>query len=240
MIGVPAFRGLEMSRRPRVGMTFARLDTAMVAQRCRKEAVMTVQDIRGVGMCASLTQVGDWALAAALECARRHRVQLDIFFFPSSPFDAHPPRGRFGESAPLSHRESIELERRMRLYYDTRLGDYLDVGFRLCPGDEDPELRRCLLFRREFDILVLPYPERGCLFGSAPLEEFAESLPCPVILVGPTSEDEFRLNSAARPLAARLLPAGARWRRLAYPLEIDSANGVSDGAFGQRQGHPRS
>ena len=201
---------------------------------------MTEQGIKGVGLCASLTQVGDWALAVALECAQRHRVQLDIFFFPSSPYDAHAPRGRFGESAPLSHRDSIELERQMRLYYDSRLGDYLDVGFRLCPGDEDPELRRCLLFRKEFDILVLPYPERGCLFGSLSLEAFAESLPCPVILVGPESEDEFWLNTAARPLAARVLPDGARWRGLAYPLETQSVTGVSDDASGQPGVHPRS
>ena len=201
---------------------------------------MTVQEIKGVGLCANLTQVGDWALAVALECAVRHRVQLDIFFFPSSPFDAHPPRGRYGESTPLSRRESIELERQMRLYYDSRLGNYLEVGFRLCPGDEDPELRRCLLFRKEFDVLVLPYPKRGCLFGSVALEEFAESLPCPVILVGPESEDEFWLNSAARPFATRLLPDGARWRGLSYPRETRAVAGVSGGAFGRRGVHSQT
>lgn len=176
---------------------------------------MTVQEIRGVGFCALPSEVGDWALAVALDCAKRYGVQLDIFIFPSTPFEPHPSRGRYGESAFLTHRESIELERQMRLYYDSRLGDYLEVGFRLCAGDEDPELRRCLLFRKEYDILVLPFPRHDCFFGSVPLVEFAESLPCPVILVGPDTSVELWLNSAARPLAARLLGEGAAWSDLA-------------------------
>jgi hypothetical protein len=175
---------------------------------------MTVQEIKGVGFCALPTEVGDWALATALDCAKRYEVQLDIFFFPSSPFEPHPSRGRYGESASLTHRESVELERQMRLYYDTRLGDYLDVGFRLCAGNEDPELRRCLLFRKEYDILVLPFPKLDCYFGDVPLVEFADSLPCPVILVGPDTPEELWLNSAARPLAARLLRDGSSWFEL--------------------------
>jgi hypothetical protein len=175
---------------------------------------MTVQSIMGVGTCALPTEVGDRALAVALDCAKRHGVQLDIFFFPTSPFEPHPPRGRYGETASLTRRESIELERQIRLYYDPRLGDYLDVGFRLCAGDEDPELRRCLLYRKEYDILVLPFPALDCSFGEVPLVEFAESLPCPTILVGPGESDELWLNSAAGPLAARLLGEGIAWTAL--------------------------
>jgi hypothetical protein len=96
-----------------------------------------------------------------------------------------------------------------------RLGDYLAVGFRLCAGDEAPELRRCLLFRKEYDVLVLPYPERGCIFGRLPLVDFAESMPCPVILVGPTHPAELWLNSPARLLVAAILPEDASWTSLA-------------------------
>lgn len=176
---------------------------------------MTVQEIKGIGFCALPTEVGDRALSVALDCARRYEVQLDIFFFPSSPFEPHASRGRYGENASLTHRESVELERQIRLYYDSRLGDYLDVGFRLCAGDEDPELRRCLLFRKEYDVLVLPFPEHDCCFGNVPLVEFAESLPCPVILVGPETSTTPWLNPAARPLAAGLLGEGATWSELA-------------------------
>lgn len=183
---------------------------------------MTVQEIKGVGYCALPTEVGDWALAEALACANRHNVQLDIFFFPSSPFEPHPSRGRHGESVDMSHHEIIELERQMRLYYDSRLGNYLKVGFRLCEGDEDPELRRCLLFRKEYDVLVLPYPEHNCAFGAVPLVEFAESLPCPVILVGPGSRNELTLNSAARPHASWLLGEGVLWSELVTPTTISA------------------
>jgi hypothetical protein len=71
---------------------------------------MTVQRIKGVGYCALTTEVGDWALAVALDCARRHVVRLDIFFFPCSPFEPHPSRGRHGETARMGHIEAIELE----------------------------------------------------------------------------------------------------------------------------------
>jgi hypothetical protein len=181
---------------------------------------MTAQGIRGVGFCAECNEVGDWALAVALECARRHQVRLDIFFFPSSPFEPHPPRGRRGERSLLGHFESIELERRMRLYYDERLGDYLEVGFRLCEGDEDPELRRCLLVRKEYDVLVLPYPSYGCGFDATPLVDFAHSMPCPVILVGPDRPDQLWLNSPARPLASTILATGITWREIPVPLPV--------------------
>jgi len=181
---------------------------------------MTVQRIRGVGFCADCTDVGDWALAVALECARQHQVRLDIFFFPTSPFEPHLPRGRRGEAARLGHTESIELERRVRLYYDERLGDYLEVGFRLCEGDEDPELRRCLLVRKEYDVLVLPYPSYGCDFGATPLVDFAHSMPCPVILVGPDRPDQLWLNSPARPLATTILATGITWREIPVPLPV--------------------
>lgn len=175
---------------------------------------MTVQSIKGVGICALLDKVGDHAFAVALECAERHGVRLDIFFFPSSPYAGHEPRGRRGEKAQISPQEAIEIEKQVRLYYDERLGDYLNAGFRLCLGDEDPELRRCLLFRKDYDVLVLPSPTHGCMFGTRPIEEFAQSMPCPVILVGPDTEDELRVNSAARPLLSAILPPGMRWREI--------------------------
>lgn len=180
---------------------------------------MTVQRIKGVGFCASTDAVGDRALAVALECARRHRVRLDIFFFPSSPYEPHATRGRHGESGTLPRAAAIELERHIRLYYDERLGDYLDVGFRLCEGDEDPELRRCLLFRKEYDVLVLPYPAPGCRFGRSSLVEFAQTMPCPVILVGPEEMGELWVNTAAHLLISAVLPPGQAWREL-EPLEL--------------------
>jgi hypothetical protein len=93
--------------------------------------------------------------------------------------------------------DEIEVERRARVYYDVLLGDYVNVGFRLCEGDEDPELRRCLLIRKDYDVLVLAYEHRGCLFGECPIEEFVEHMPCPIVLVGPDQKDELHLNTLA-------------------------------------------
>lgn len=160
--------------------------------------IMTVKQLSGVGYCSSFSPVGDWAFDFAFGLARRYDVQLNIFFFPDFPYKEHATRGRSGEHLLMSEKEKIELERRVRLYYDDRLGDFVNVGFRLCEGDEDPELRRCLLIRKEHDVLVLGYERRGCLFGVKSIEEFAESMPCSIVLVGPGQKDEVYLNTPAK------------------------------------------
>jgi hypothetical protein len=159
---------------------------------------MTVINLTGVGYCARLDTVGDWAFRLALSLVRRHNVVLDVFFFPEPFGQAHLSRGRRGGSVVLSERAKIELEKKVRLYYDERLGDFVNVGFRLCEGDEEPELRRCLIIRREYDVLVLPYPGCGLRVGGRSIEEFAEAMPCPTILVGPDREDSLHVNSTAR------------------------------------------
>jgi hypothetical protein len=159
---------------------------------------MTVQRLFGIGYCARLDRVGDWAFDLALSLARRHDIVLDVFFFPEPFGQSHLSRGRRGESLVMSGEEKVELEKRVRLYYDERLGDFVNVGFRLCEGDEEPELRRCLIMRREYDVLVLPYPSRNLHLGGRPIEEFAQAMPCPTILVGPDREDRLFINSTAR------------------------------------------
>ena len=159
---------------------------------------MTVRRLSGVGYCACLSQVGDWAFEFAFGLARRHDVRLNIFFFPDPPYRKHITRGRRGERRPIGEHEAVKLERRVRLYYDDLLGDFLNVGFRLCEGDEDPELRRCLLIRKDYDVLVLAHERRGCLFGERPIEAFADRMPCPLVLVGPDQKDEVYLNTPAR------------------------------------------
>ena len=159
---------------------------------------MTVRRLSGVGYCACLSQVGDWAFEFAFGLARSHDIRLNIFLFPDPPCKEHATRGRRGEGLLMGEREEIELERRARVYYDVMLGDFVNVGFRLCEGDEDPELRRCLLIRKDYDVLVLAYEHRGCTFGERLIEEFAEHMPCPIVLVGPMRSDEVYLNTPAR------------------------------------------
>ena len=73
---------------------------------------------------------------------------------------------------------AIEREKELRLYYDRRAGDYLDVGFRLCEHAEWVELHRCLLVR-EFQVLVLGHIRTGVTFGRRPIEEFADVVHLP-------------------------------------------------------------
>jgi len=165
---------------------------------------MTMQSIRGVGYCARMSEVGDWAFNVSLDLAVRHDVRLDVFFFPVAPSQPHAPRGRRGELAAPSPDRQVALERDVRFYYDQLLGEFVNVGFRLCEGDEEPELRRCLLVRKEYDVLVLAYEGYRCRFGQKTIEEFAESMPCPTMLVGPERPEQVFLNSAAELYAETL------------------------------------
>jgi hypothetical protein len=176
---------------------------------------MTVTRLSGIGYCARLDPVGDWAFELALSLARRYEVVLDVFFFPKQCGESHRPRGRRGESLVMSEEAKIKLEKRVRLYYDERLGDFVNVGFRLCEGDEEPELRRCLIMRREYDVLVLPYPAHGARFGDRSIEEFADAMPCPTMLVGPDREDQLFVNSACRMWIDRLGLQDTDWQQLA-------------------------
>ena len=176
---------------------------------------MTVKRLSGVGYCARLSPVGDWAFGYALRLAQRQDVRLNIFFFPTAPCKAHTGRGRHGERLRVGEEEEIELERWVRLYYDDRLGDFVNVGFRLCEGDEEPELLRCLLIRKDYDVLVLAYERRGCPFGRRPIEEFAQHMACPIVLVGPDRSDQYYLNTPARLWADTLALGEGEW----LPLE---------------------
>jgi hypothetical protein len=176
---------------------------------------MTVRRLNGVGYCAWLSRAGDWAFEFAFGLARRYDIRLNIFFFPDFPYSEHATRGRRGEHLLMSEKGKIELERGVRLYYDDLLGDFINVGYRLCEGDEDPELRRCLLIRKDYDALVLAYEHRGCLFGTRSIEEFAEGMPCPVVLVGPEQREEVHLNTPARLWAETLGLNESEWQLLA-------------------------
>ena len=175
---------------------------------------MTVQALRGVGLVARMTASGDWAFDYALDLATEHDVQLDIFFFPTPPGQAHAARGRRGETAELSEAEKLHLEREVRLYYDGLLGDFEKVGFRLCEGDEDPELRRCLLVRKEYDVLVIPYEGFHSSFGERTVEDFAESMPWPTALGAPESARQFFVNSPATLWIESLGLEHAPWSRV--------------------------
>ena len=179
------------------------------------------QSINGIGYCARMSDVGDWAFQFAFDLARRHDIQLDIFFFPTSPCEEHEARGRWGELIRMAREQQIDLEKEIRLYYDDKLGDYEKVGFRLCLGDEAPELRRCL-FDHEYDILVLSYQKPLCPLGDKPIEEFARSMQCPVVLVGPNRPDEIYLNEPATLWTDEIGVGPGQWQPVPKTSEGDA------------------
>ncbi|MCU0728268.1 MAG: universal stress protein [Planctomycetes bacterium] len=173
---------------------------------------MTVLSFRNIGLCAQYSPTGDRALRYALGLARHHGVQLNIFSFLHDPFT-----GTFGaepELAPADReRRLVQADQALREYYDGRLGDALDVGFRVCEGSENVELRRCLK-RGEYQILVMPYLDRGGRFGDLPIEEFAMRFLAPVVLVGRGRRVRYYLNPQAVILGDKLNLFKGSWRPL--------------------------
>jgi hypothetical protein len=183
---------------------------------------MSTFTVRAVGFCAHYSRQGDWAFEFALRLARARSLRLNVFHFLVDPYD---PEARAPADLTPDGRAAlaIRLERDLRLYYDRRLGDYLDAGFRLCEDPEWTELHRCLT-KREFQILVLGYPREGSRFGGVPIEEFASSFVSPVVLVGPGSRRELRLNPPAALISDRLGLADREYT-LVRPLEASDDAG---------------
>jgi hypothetical protein len=193
---------------------------------------MTTTAIDAVGFCAHYSRQGDWAFEFALGLASRHNKKLNIFHFLEDPYD---PRGSYVVRLTPAELERYEIEREkeLRLYYDSRLGDYLDAGFRLCDNDEWTELHRCLC-KREFQILVLALPSYEATFAGVPLVEFADHFICPLVLVGPGSAEEKYLNSPAALLADKLGLGRGSWIRIAEAGSIFSSGTARVTSSGER------
>ena len=85
------------------------------------------------------------------------------------------------------------------------------------------ELHRCLK-KREFQVLVLPWPHRGCTFGRKPLERFVEAFVCPVVAVGPETPYVLTLNPPAGQLLDQLgLAAGGGWSLADRSLQVEES-----------------
>ncbi len=168
---------------------------------------MTVPSINAVGYCAHYSRIGDHAFDVALQIASDHGLQLNVFHFLIDPYD------RAQAPLELYTRQDLaqlvlERERELRLYYDDKAGDFLEVGFRLCYDDSWRELHRCLA-NREFQLLVLAKPEPDAWFCRYPIDTFAERFICPVALVDADVVAPIRLNRTAALMSDRFhVPAG--------------------------------
>jgi len=165
--------------------------------------------MNGIGLCAIFSRQGDWAFDYALRLARHHKTKLNIFHFLESPYmlrrDIVFVDAEKTETAAVTSQLVDRKDREMREMFDSKLGDYVDVGFRLCEGSNEIELRKC--FRKgEYEVLVVAYDQKGADFGgTTTIEEFALRFKGPVVLVGPDSHDSFYLNHAAEMMIDDLL-----------------------------------
>ena len=157
---------------------------------------MTTVAVNDVGLCADFTPQGDWAFDYALSLSRRLKCGLKVFYVPDLAWDA-------SEVPQLLPQEVDALDRRVREYYEPRLGDFANVGFRICEGFADRELRRCLM-DRVYQVLVLPYRDQGSRFAGRTIEEFAYGFNGPVVMVGPDRPDHFGVNPSAALLSLQL------------------------------------
>ncbi len=171
---------------------------------------MAIPTLKAIGFCAHYSQQGDWAFDFALKLAQDHSVTLDVFHFLADPYD---PTCKSNVALSKEEREKliIQQERELRMYYDERAGDYMEVGFRLCEDSEWIELHRCLA-KREFQVLVIGYPNLSATFGGKPIVEFATAFISPCILVGPDSPQEYQLNKPAAMLAEKLGFESGTWK----------------------------
>jgi len=174
---------------------------------------MTITTIRSVGFCAHYSAPGDWAFEFALGLAKRKDLPLNVFHFLSNPYD---PTDDTSRVLPVDIRDrlAIRLEKELRLYYDSRAGEYLEVGFRLCEDNEWTELHRCLM-ERQFQLLVLGYVDSGITFAGKPIEVFADSFVSPTVLVGPNRADEYLLNTRAALIADQIGLEPGSWKTIA-------------------------
>lgn len=174
--------------------------------------------MNGIGLCAIFSQQGDWAFDYALNLARHHNTRLNVFHFLESPYilrrDVVFVDADKKETTTVTPDFITKKDREMRELYDPRLGDYVDVGFRLCEGNDEFELRKCFK-RGEYEVLVIGYKAKGAHFGgTTTIEEFSAKFKGPVVLVGPDAADSFFINKPAEGLLSELLIPAGKWKTI--------------------------
>ena len=163
---------------------------------------MAIPTFNAVGFCAHYSKQGNWAFDFALQLSYKHNVQLNVFHFLQDPYDPDYTKTKYLSCSELN-KMAIAEEKKLRLYYDKRAGEYLNIGFRECYEDSWTELHRCLKIS-EFQLLILGYTKKGAVFVRKPIEEFANDFISPVILVCPKNPEQYCFNNQAALLAFKL------------------------------------
>ncbi len=165
--------------------------------------------MNGIGLCAIFSRQGDWAFDYALKLARHHNTKLNIFHFLDSPYTLRRDVVFVDAERTTTTKVTPEFiakkDREMREMFDPKLGDYVEVGFRLCEGNNEVELRKCFK-KGDYEVLVIAYNGKNADFGgTTTIEEFASKFKGPVVLIGPDSADTYYLNQTAEQMLDDLL-----------------------------------
>jgi hypothetical protein len=177
--------------------------------------------MKTIGLCTHFAESDEWAFNYAFKLARHRQLQLNICHWLASPYIirrdmVYSDLFKRQDVIPVTPKILAKLELQLREYYEPKLGDFAGVAFKLCEGMYQVELIRC--FRQHFlDVVVMGYqsPEANTSSAEQPLTQFAQGLPCPIIIVGVDGPDTFLLNAKAYTLLDQLdLPAGS-WQVLA-------------------------
>ena len=170
--------------------------------------------MESIGLCSHYSRQGDWAFDYAFGLASEKEIQLNIFHWLESPFRFRREIVYADSKKEKLVRVTDELkakkELELREYYDAKLGDFIKVGFRLCEGNEGAELARCLR-RKEYDVLVMGYIDKGADFGGQVIERFALNYKVPVVMVGPHKPNSFHLNKRAADIVDQLNIKQGSW-----------------------------
>lgn len=174
--------------------------------------------MHGVGLCAIFSRQGDWAFDYALTLARKHNTKLNVFHFLESPYayrrDVVFVDEKKEKTAVVSPELIAEKDKELRLNYDDRLGDYTEVGFRLCEGSDEWELKKCFK-RGDYEVLVIGYQGKNADFGgTTTIEKFASKFKGAVVLIGPDSPDQYYVNAKGRELLEQLDIPDGKWKAL--------------------------
>jgi hypothetical protein len=175
--------------------------------------------MQGVGLCATFSRQGDWAFDYALDLARRNNTKLNIFQFLESPYtmrrDVVFVDAEKTKTEVVSDDLVAKKDKELRMQYDDKLGEFSDVGFRLCEGASEVELKKC--FRRgDYEVLVIGYQERNADFGgTTTIEKFADKFNGPVVLIGPDDPNSFYINDKAKEMVDELNIPSGKWQLIA-------------------------
>ena len=173
-----------------------------------------------IGLCTNFTQTDDWAFEYALGLAQKRDWQLNICHWLNSPYTLRRDVVADDLFAPV-RLETVtpalltRLELQLRQHFDPKLGDFTNVAFKLCEGQYQVELIRCMR-NHLLDLVVMGYRQAANEAYEAwkPLPAFAANLAYPIILVGHDGPQSYLINAQALAWQDQLeLPDGS-WQIL--------------------------